>query len=86
MCLAILLALTVFSLCGLVHLIVMSAVFSRVSNSTLTPSARMLIGFYCAGFAHLVEAGLYAVAFWLGRFWGLGDFKTVDGTIGPIET
>lgn len=46
----------------------------------------MLVGFYAAGLAHLIEAGLYAVGFWFGRMAGLGSFKSIEGPVGMMET
>lgn len=83
---AILVTIVLFGLCGLIHLTVMTSVLSYMKNSRLKPPARMLAGFYSAGLAHMSEAGLYALAFWWGRHWGIGGFETSGDPIGPMET
>lgn len=86
MTVAVILALVLFGLCGAIHFTAMSTVLHRVGNSNLGSASRMLIGFYSAGFAHLTEAGLYAIGFELARSIGLGDFNTLSGSVGPMET
>jgi len=86
MTIAVILALALFGLCGLIHFFMMSTILHKVKNSHLGPASRMLIGFYSAGFAHLIEAGLFAFGFSLASALGLGGFNTLSGSVGPMET
>lgn len=83
---AVILAVLLFGLCGIVHFFMIQRVRQFVAVRTLGHGGRMLIGFYAAGLTHLFEAGLYAIGFWLGRTLGLGDFKSAEGPIGAMET
>jgi potassium channel LctB len=82
MLISVLISFTLFGLTGLIHYSVMMFALARLSKSGLQPIARMIIGFYAVGAAHLTEAGLYAFGFAYGRYLGIGNFLSSDG---PVE-
>ncbi len=83
---AIALALGLFGVCGFVHFVLIRYVHDRIVHLSFGRSGRMLLGFYAAGLAHLIEAGLYAAGFWFGRGAGLGGLNSIDGPVGVMET
>ena len=85
MLITILLALTLFGLCGILHYAVMSSLLSRLPRSGWSQGAQLVAGLYCVGLTYLGEAGLYAVGFALGENLGVGGFKGVSGTVSLMD-
>lgn len=85
MLLSILMSVTLFGLTGLIHYAVMKGVLNQLNKSPIPAVARMIIGFYAVGAAHLTEAGLYALGFVFGRALGLGGFESADSTMGMMQ-
>jgi len=77
MVIAIGLAIILFGLCGLIHFWTMMTVLNHLKRRNYSALKRMLIAFYSAGFAHLFEAGLYALGFGHLRF--LSGVESLNG-------
>ncbi len=75
---AIVLALILFGMSGLVHVAAMSWVMSAATRRTFATPARLLLALYGLGGAHILEAGLYAIGFSLGDNLGIGGFEQED--------
>lgn len=85
MLLSVLISLTLFGLTGLIHYLVMKGVLAQLNKTPLPAVARMIIGFYAVGAAHLTEAGFYALGFALGETLTLGGFESTDGQMGMMQ-
>lgn len=71
---AILFAIVLFGLSGLVHVRAMSFVMTATKRTPFTQSSRLLFALYTLAIAHIGEAGLYALGFSFGEFLGIGGF------------
>ncbi|MEQ8928961.1 MAG: ion channel [Nitratireductor sp.] len=72
---AILLAITLFGLSGLVHVRAMMLVMTRTKRAPFMQPGRLLFALYSLAAAHIVEAGLYALGFSVGELMGIGGFE-----------
>ncbi|GGH18645.1 Ion channel [Cribrihabitans marinus] len=75
---AILFAVVLFGLSGLVHVRAMTFAMTATKRAPFTAPGRLLIALYTLGTAHVVEAGLYAVGFGLGEILGIGGFAQAN--------
>ena len=75
---AVLLAITLFGLSGLVHFRAMTVVMTRTKRAPFMQSGRLLFALYSLATAHIVEAGLYALGFSVGELMGIGGFEQED--------
>ncbi|MEQ9040214.1 MAG: ion channel [Silicimonas sp.] len=71
---AILLAIVLFGLSGLVHVRAMTFVMTVTKLAPFTQPSRLLFALYTLATAHVVEAGLYALGFSFGEIIGIGGF------------
>lgn len=71
---AILLAIVLFGLSGLVHVRAMTFVMTATKLAPFTQPSRLLFALYTLATAHVVEAGLYALGFSFGEIIGIGGF------------
>jgi hypothetical protein len=71
---AILFAVVLVGLSGLVHVRAMIFVMTATKGAPFTPSSRLLFALYTLATAHVVEAGLYALGFSFGEIIGIGGF------------
>ncbi len=74
------LSFVLFGVCGVLHYAVMTNTHERLVRSSRGRGARLSICLYTAGFAHLVEAALYAAGFMLGQRVGIGGFAKENAT------
>ncbi len=74
------LSFVLFGVCGVLHYAVMTDTHERLVRSSRGRGARLSICLYTAGFAHLVEAALYAAGFMLGQRVGIGGFAKENAT------
>lgn len=75
---SIFLAALLFGMSGLVHLRAMTAVMVITKRVSLGRSGNLLVALYSLALAHILEAGLYAVGFSLGKSLGIGGFVQAD--------
>lgn len=71
---AILFAVVLFGLSGLVHVRAMNFVMTATKRAPFAQPSRLLFALYTLAIAHIVEAGLYALGFSFGEIIGLGGF------------
>jgi len=72
---AVLLAITLFGLSGLVHVRAMTFVMNGVRRTPFAQPRRFMFALYSLATAHIVEAGLYALGFSVGELMGIGGFE-----------
>lgn len=80
----ILLGLSMFGVTGFVHFQVIHRTHQWLKSKSFGKTHKLIVGLYAAASAHILEAGLYAIAFFAGSDAGLGDFKPSD--ISLMET
>ncbi|MBR9766400.1 MAG: two pore domain potassium channel family protein [Rhodobacteraceae bacterium] len=71
---AILFAVVLFGLSGLVHVRAMNFVMTATKRAPFAQPSRLLFALYTLAIAHIVEAGLYALGFSFGEIIGVGGF------------
>jgi hypothetical protein len=75
---AITLGLAALLLCGAIHYLVMHTLNAWLSTSRLAHALQVQLTLLTLSGAHLLEAGVYAIAFWGGERLGLGGFIQED--------
>ena len=66
------------------HFTVLRTLSGRMSDVVMADSLRILVMVFVAFAAHIVEIGLYAGAYGLSAYWGLGQFGGAPVTA-PID-
>jgi len=68
------LAIILFGLCGGLHARAMAFAMHLTDRKHITGTGALLIALYVLAAAHIAEAGLYAVGFFIGESTGIGGF------------
>ncbi|AQZ54303.1 MULTISPECIES: ion channel [Hyphomicrobiales] len=72
------LAIILFGLCGGLHARAMAFAMHLTDRKHITGTGALLIALYVLAAAHIAEAGLYAVGFFIGESTGIGGFAQSD--------
>ena len=72
---ALLLAIILFCLSGLVHVHAMTLVMNGTGHAPFAKPVRFLFALYSLATAHIVEVGVYALGFSVGELMGIGGFE-----------
>jgi len=75
------LAIILFGLCGGLHARAMAFAMHLTDRKHITGTGALLIALYVLAAAHIAEAGLYAVGFFIGESTGIGGFAQSEALL-----
>ena len=76
MLLAITLGVACFTVCGAIHFLALNKAAQITGNLNSSNSLQMLVAVHIAAAAHVLEAGVYGLAYMMGLRFSIGEFQS----------